>query len=466
VSLRKIAHVAKELFVDVESASALLVLIAVMVVIAFIAAAEVALASTTRSRVRQLVEVGVERAKTLESVLTDPAQFLSTLMLLKSAAYVTSGAAALWLSMQQGWSLSERFLLLAGIGFIFVLVQIGSRAATLRHAEQVALTLSGLVRFFSILLSPFSFVLRWVGAQVRGDTQEATAESIFLSEDGLRFLINVGAGEGVIEEEEKQMIASIFELGETIVREIMVPRLDVVALNIETSITESLDLIIKKGHSRIPVYEDNIDHIVGFLYAKDLLRCFREGQSNAPIRQLLRKAYFVPESKKLDELFHDMQLRRVHAAIVVDEYGGTAGLVTIEDLLEEIVGEIQDEYDSEKPIFQQIAPTGFIFNARIEIDEVSDRIGVDLSLDNDVDTLGGFIYNQLGRVPEQGDMVEYADRRFTVLSVTARRIGQIRVEWSAPAEESETGNVLSMNGSWKPVEEAKEQSNPFFRYMT
>lgn len=464
--LRKIAQVVKELFVDVESASALLVLIAVMVVIAFIAAAEVALASTTRSRVRQLVDMSVERAKALESVLSDPAQFLSTLMLLKSAAYVTSGVAALWLSIEQGWSLSERFLFMAGIGFILVLVQIASRAATLRRAEQVALALSEVVRFFSILLSPFSFALRWVGAQVRGNTQEATAESIFLSEDGLRFLINVGEGEGAIEEEEKQMIASIFELGETIVREIMVPRLDVVALDIETSITESLDLIIKKGHSRIPVYEDNIDHIVGFLYAKDLLRCFREGQSNAPIRQLLRKAYFVPESKKLDELFHDMQLRRVHAAIVVDEYGGTAGLVTIEDLLEEIVGEIQDEYDSEKPIFQQIAPTSYIFNARIEIDEVSDRIGVDLSLDTHVDTLGGFIYNQLGRVPEQGDMVEYADRRFTVLSVTARRIGQIRVEWSAPSIESETDNVLSMNGTWRSVEEAKEQSNPFLRYMT
>jgi CBS domain containing-hemolysin-like protein len=386
-------------------------------------------------------------------------------MLLKSAAYVTSGAAALWLAMQQGWSLSERLLLLLAVGFLLVIVQIASRAATLRRPDRVALALALLVRFFSVVLSPFSFVLRWIGAQVRGETKEITAESIFLSEDGLRFLINVGEGEGVIEEEEKQMIASIFELGETIVREIMVPRPDVVAIEIETSITEALDLIIKKGHSRIPVYEDNIDHIVGFLYAKDLLRCFREGQNNVPIRQMLRKAYFVPESKKLDELFHDMQLRRVHAAIVVDEYGGNAGLVTIEDLLEEIVGEIQDEYDTEKPIYQQVAPTSYIFNARIEIDEVSDLIGVDLSQDNDVDTLGGFIYNQLSRVPEQGDTIEYANRRFTVLSVIGRRIGQIRVEWDAPLEEVEDERVLSLNGSWRSVEEAKGQSNPFLRYM-
>lgn len=454
------------MFVEVESASALLLLIATMVVIALVAAAEVALASTSRSRVRQLIEMGVERAKALDTLLSDPAQFLSTLMILKSAAYVTSGAAALWLALRQGWPLGERLLLLAAIGFLLVIVQIATRAATLRQPERIALALGLFVQISSILLLPFSFILRWIGAQVRGDTKEVSAESIFLSEDGLRFLINVGEGEGVIEEEEKQMIASIFEMGETIVREIMVPRLDVVAIEIETSITEALDLIIKKGHSRIPVYEDNIDHIVGFLYAKDLLRCFREGQNNAPIRQQLRKAYFVPESKRLDELFHDMQLRRVHAAIVVDEYGGTAGLVTIEDLLEEIVGEIQDEYDSEKPIYQQISPTSYIFNARIEIDEVSDLIGVDLSEGNDVDTLGGFIYNQLGRVPEQGDTVEYADRRFTVLSVVARRIGQIRVDWNAPLEESENERVLSLNGSVKSVEEVKGQSNPFLRYMT
>ncbi|MEZ4637542.1 MAG: hemolysin family protein [Caldilineaceae bacterium] len=184
-------------------------------------------------------------------------------------------------------------------------------------------------------------------------------------------------------------------------REIMVPRLDVVALDVDAPINDALDMIIKKGHSRIPVYEESIDHIIGFLYAKDLLRCFREGQVNPPLRQLMRKAYFVPESKKLDELFHDMQMRRVHAAIVVDEYGGTAGLVTIEDLLEEIVGEIQDEYDSEKPIYQQLAPTAYAFNARIDLETVSDLVGVDLTEENDVDTLGGFIYNQLGRAPEQ-----------------------------------------------------------------
>jgi putative hemolysin len=448
--------------VEVESISALAVLIAAMGIIAFVAAAEVSLASTTRSRVRQMIDAGVERAKVLDTLLNDPARFLATLMLLKSAAYITGGASSFWLIVYYQWPWAEGIALLAIVGFGLVVVQIASRALTLRHTDRVALAAGSAVQVLSWILFPLSWPLKWMGTQVRGETKDLTAQSIFLSEDGLRYLINVGEGEGVIEEEEKQMIASIFQLGETIVREIMVPRLDVVALDVDTPISDALDLIIKKGHSRIPVYEESIDHIIGFLYAKDLLRCFREGQVNPPLRQLLRKASFVPESKKLDELFHDMQIRRVHAAIVVDEYGGTAGLVTIEDLLEEIVGEIQDEYDSEKPNYQQLAPTTYLFNARIDLETVSELVAVDLTEENDVDTLGGFIYNQLGRVPEQGETVEYAGRHFTVLSVDARRIGQVRVEWHEPVVETEDEAVVAV----KMLHESKNGANPFQRSMT
>ncbi|MBI1297452.1 DUF21 domain-containing protein [bacterium] len=447
---------------DVESISALTVLIAAMGMIAFVAAAEVSLASTTRSRVRQMIDAGVERAKVLDTLLNDPARFLSTLMLLKSAAYITGGASSLWLILHLQWPWAEGIGLLAIVGFGLVVVQIASRSFTLRYTDRIALAAGSAVQVWSWILFPLSLPLKWMGTQVRGETKEVTAHSIFLSEDGLRYLINVGEGEGVIEEEEKQMIASIFQLGETIVREIMVPRLDVVALDVDTPINDALDLIIKKGHSRIPVYEESIDHIIGFLYAKDLLRCFREGQVNPPLRQLLRKASFVPESKKLDELFHDMQIRRVHAAIVVDEYGGTAGLVTIEDLLEEIVGEIQDEYDSEKPNYQQLAATAYLFNARIDLETVSELVQVDLTEENDVDTLGGFIYNQLGRVPEQGETVEYAGRQFTVLSVDARRIGQVRVEWQEPVVETEDEVAVDV----KTFQESKNGTNPFQRSMT
>ena len=453
---------------DVESASAAFVLIAVTLLIAFVAAAEVALASTARSRVSQWIELSIDRAQILDSLLTDPARFLSTLMLLKNAAYVAGGAAVMWLSFLLAWTWPRRLLVLLAVWFVLVFVQIGSRALAVRDPERIALLFGPMVQALSSLLSPLSFILRWFGTQARGANKEIVAESIFLSEDGLRFLINAGEGEGVIEEDEKQMIESIFELGETAVREIMVPRLDIVSVEASVSIVEALDLIIKKGHSRIPVYEESIDHIIGFLYAKDLLRCFRDQQANVPIRQLLRKAYFVPQSKKLDELFHDMQVRQVHVAVVVDEYGGTAGLVTIEDLLEEIVGEIQDEYDAEAPIFQQLGPTAYLFNARIDLDEVSELIGVDLTQENDgIDTLGGFIYSQLGRVPEQGESLEYEGRRFTVLSVDSRRIEQVRVEWHPVAEEIAEGMQPSDLGETQvAVEEQKGQSNPFLRYIT
>jgi putative hemolysin len=452
--------------VDVESTWAALLLIVVTLLVAFVAAAEIALAVTTRSRIRQLLESNVNRAKVLDLLLNDPARFLSTLMLLRNASYLVGGAAAIWWSSHQPWSLSQRVIFLGVVLFVMVVVQTVSRSATLRQPEQVALLCGPVVQFFVLLLMPFSLGLLWANRQIFGQAENVPAESIFLNEDGLRFLVNVGESESAIEEEEKQMIASIFELGDTLVREIMVPRLDVAAVEVETPLAEALDLIIAKGHSRIPVYEGSIDQVVGFLYAKDLLRSYRDQQTNLPLRQILRKAYFVPQSKKVDELFHDMQLRRIHAAVVVDEYGGTAGMVTIEDLLEEIVGEIQDEYDAEEPIYQQLGPTTYLFNGRIDLDEVSTLIGLDLTQENgNVDTLGGFIYNQLGRVPVQGESLEYQERFFTVISIESRRIEQVRVEWDPSLTQPDETQVRT-NGVVPSVELRRDNDHPFLRYLT
>lgn len=448
---------------DVEPASASLMLFAAALLVALVAASEVALSATPRSQIRELSEKGVERAKRLDTMFNHPAQFLSAFMFMKSASYLFAGAAVFWLAATQNWTGLWSLLALVLVWFGIVLIQVVFRALALRNPLHVALLVAPTIQFFSSLFLPLSFPLHWIGVQASGETPAKPFENIFLSEDGLRFLLDVGESEGQIEEEEKQMIASIFELGERAVREIMVPRLDVVAVEASTPIAEALDLIIQKGHSRIPVYDENIDHITGFLYAKDLLRCFRDKQTDMTIQQILRKAYFVPQSKKLDELFHDMQLRRVHVAIVVDEYGGTAGLVTIEDLLEEIVGEIQDEYDAEEPVFQQLDPTSFLFNARIDLDKVSSLIELDLTQENEnVDTLGGFVYSQLGRVPEQGNTLEYQGRRFTVISIDSRRIEQVRVDWVQPVE----GTSTFVNGASRPVEKQETQDGHFLRYTS
>ena len=396
-----------------------------LVLVALAASAEAALASVSRSRVRTLKEAGVNQAAVVDSLLKDAPKFLLSLMLVKSSGWVMAGAATFSLVLGLPQVDMNALTGLVAVWLLLAITQILGRALVMRDAEKAALYLASVVQLFSAILLPISYGLRKLGAAVRGP--EASEESIFLSEDGLRFLINMGDGENIIEDEEKQMIASIFEMGETVVREIMSPRIDIIALAVDTPLAEALDVIIKAGHSRIPVFEDNADRIVGFLYAKDLLKCYRDNQSDVLIRSILRPAYFVPESKKVDELFHEMQTRRVHIAVVVDEYGGTAGLVTIEDLLEEIVGEIQDEYDKEPVPYQKIARDTYVFNARLDVDSVADLLGVDLPY-TDVDTLGGFIFAELGHVPETGETVTYAGWRFTVLSVESRRIRQVRAE--------------------------------------
>jgi CBS domain containing-hemolysin-like protein len=226
------------------------------------------------------------------------------------------------------------------------------------------------------------------------------------------------------------MIYSIFEFGDTLVREVMVPRIDVVAVEVNSRLSDALAVIIQAGHSRIPVYEETIDNIVGMLYAKDLLRYWcQPGEDNPDalkLRDILRDVFYVPETKKVDELLQELQQRKVHIAVVVDEYGGTAGLVTIEDILEEIVGEIQDEYDTdEEASVEVITPDEVIFNGRVAVDDVNQTLNVELPTDSG-DTLGGLIYSSLGRVPVAGDKARIRDVELSVLAVAGRRIKKVK----------------------------------------
>ena len=289
--------------------------------------------------------------------------------------------------------------------------------------EQTAVGLAPVVRFLALILTPVTALLRRVGggAVPRG----VSPESIFLSEDGLRFLLQASDEEALIEDEEKEMIQSIFEFSDKLVREVMVPRIDMAGVDIDAPMLQGLDIILRAGHSRIPVYRDSIDNVQGVLYAKDLLKYLRDGRTDTPLAKVMRPAYFIPESKKVDELLQELQQRRVHIAVVVDEYGGTAGLVTIEDLLEEIVGEIQDEYDAEEPTYKAVNTNEYLFDARVAIDEVNKLLGVALPTEGG-DTLGGFIYSRLGKVPALGDRVDFENVVIEVLSVSGRRIKQVR----------------------------------------
>jgi putative hemolysin len=405
-----------------------LALVSALILMALAAAAEVSLGAISRANIRRLLDEGISRAQALQTLLEDPPRFILALMVVEMLALVLATSAAGWLVIAAGWGwLPGGSLALLGVGLAALATQVVARGLAMRSTEKTALRLSAFVRSAALLLTPITAPLMALGGLFLGRMEEdASPDNVLLSEEGLRYLINSVEEPGLIEEDEKKMIASIFELGETVAREVMVPRIDVVAVDERATLRQALDVIIQAGHSRIPVYRGSIDNVQGVLYAKDLLLPFRDGRNDAPVTELMRAAYFVPESKRVDDLLQELQQRRVHMAIIVDEYGGTAGVVTIEDLLEEIVGDIQDEYDSETPMAQQIGEREYVFDAQIRLDDVNDILAAALPAE-ETDTLGGFIYSQLGAMPAVGSRVNFEQLTLEVLTVQGRRILQVRV---------------------------------------
>ena len=248
-----------------------------------------------------------------------------------------------------------------------------------------------------------------------------------VTEEEIQELMDAGEEEGIINEEENAMIRSIFALGDTVVREVMVPRTDMACIRIDAPVREALDTIIECGHSRIPVYEGTMDNIVGLLYAKDLLKHWGKDESGIHLRSIMRPPMYIPESKNLEEMLQEFRKRRIHLAIVVDEYGGTSGLLTIEDLLEEIVGDIQDEYDTEEERLIEEDDGSVLLDARLPIEELEEHFGIRIERDK-FDTVGGLAFHLTGHIPESGEVVTFENLRITVLEADERRVIRLRVE--------------------------------------
>ena len=270
-----------------------------------------------------------------------------------------------------------------------------------------------------LLTGTTRWVTRLLGADVSSEAQ-ITAEE-------LRLIVERGGEQGILEAEEEQMINAVIELGDRRVHEVMVPRIAIVSLPASATIDEAIDLFVEEGHSRVPVYETSNDEIVGILYAKDLLPFLKTDSASQPaLRSLLRTPVLVPESMSIDDLLHEFQRRKVHIAIVLDEYGGTAGLVTIEDLLEEIVGEIQDEYDEEEPLVERIDEDRARVDGRASVEDLMELwdIRTPLEDDSEYDTVGGLVYHRIGGVPSPGDEIQVDGLRLTVETTDGRRVGQ------------------------------------------
>jgi len=340
--------------------------------------------------------------------------------------YRFSAAAILFvLFFPTTWSWSNSLILVGLLlvtALVLYLVEEGIESLVARNPETWAVRLAWFTRFLLWVLSPVAGIAQVIkhGRHPGKETQST------VTQDELISMLEAGQQEGVLEQDEREMINSIFRLDDTLTREIMVPRIDITALDVNVTFFEAVDNLLSSGHSRIPVFEESIDNIIGLIYAKDLLRAWRENSQTASLRPFLRKVYFVPEAKKVDELLEEMQARQVHMGIVVDEYGGVAGLVTLEDIVEEIVGEIRDEYDEGEELpYQAVADGEFIFLGRVDLDDFNNVMQTDLPR-QDAETLSGFIYSQLGRVPENGEQVHVDDMELTVEQVSGRRIRKVR----------------------------------------
>ncbi len=323
--------------------------------------------------------------------------------------------------------LEDAFLPLAGfaalIAFLLLGVEHLLEGPVLRRHELWAVRLTPLAEILVTVLTPFTLLL----APLLG-MQSVDRSFGAVTEDELRSWVESEEATGGLEAEERQMIASIFEFSDTLAREIMIPRVNVLALEVTTPIEEAIERVLTSGHSRLPVYEETIDNVVGILHAKDLLRALHQPGQSASITDYMRSPMFVPEGNKVDDLLRQMQARGNHMAIVVDEYGGMAGVVTLEDIVEEIVGDIRDEYDqSEERAFVQKSDDEFVFLGRIDIDDFNELTGLRLTREQ-ADTLGGYLYARIGRIPGGGEQIRVDDWLLTVAEVTGRQIRRVRAQ--------------------------------------
>jgi CBS domain containing-hemolysin-like protein len=439
---------------------AILFLIILTFLEGFFVAAEIALVSIRRSRVEQLVDEGRPGARRVRRLLDDPGRFLAVSQLgLTVIGFLASAFAAVSLAdglaellteagMSRGTANGVALVSVTVVLALFTIVfaELVPKTLALANNERFALVLSGPIDVIGRLLGPVVALLtgitRWVtrlfGAEVNSEAQ-ITAEE-------LRLIVERGGEQGVLEAEEEQMINAVIELGERRLHEVMVPRIAIAGLPVSASFDEAIDKVIEEGHSRVPVWESSVDDVVGILYAKDLLPFLKSSVAGRPgLRTLLRTPVFVPESMSIDDLLHEFQRRKVHIAIVLDEYGGTAGLVTIEDLLEEIVGEIQDEYDVEEPLVEQLGDDRARVDGRASIDDLLDLWDLKFQLEDEdeYDTVGGLVYHRIGGVPSPGDEVHVDGLRLTVESTDGRRVGKVLVVRERPGDDEEADEDLS-----------------------
>lgn len=420
-----------------------------VIVLVFLAACFAASEGTllALSRLNFLDKNGSDDVKSIERLVNDRNHYLTTILVGNTIILLAADSLATWLAIQYG--LWKPVLVATVIMTVVILVfsEIVPKMVVVQDAAHWARRLAPFLHFMSRLLRPLTWTLvsltHWLIKLFGGDPN---APGPYVTEEDIRALVNVGETHGALEEEEKEMIHSIFELGDTVVREVMTPRTDMICADVAGPVSKGVELVIKEGYSKIPVYEENIDHIVGVVHDRELLIAVSRGEEDTLLRALMRPVKAIPENKKVDELMREMQAEKVSVAIVVDEYGGTAGLVTMEDLLEEIVGEIMDEYDAEEmdatPEIKELPGGDVIVDARMNIDDVNERLGLNLPTE-DFESIGGYTFGLFGRVPMPGEHVSIDGGLTLVVEKTSgRRLLSVRIK-------KPSGHETATNNGWE-----------------
>ncbi len=412
-----------------------IILAVLLLLSAFFSGSETALFAVNRLRMRRMAEEGRRRPALILRLLEQPGRVLTALLVGNNIANVAASVlATAMLVAIVGPQRGPLYTIVIMTILIVIIGEITPKTFAAKYADRLAILVSRPVHYLTLALTPVIWVLsRVADLLVRPLGGRVNLASPLVTEEEIRLLVKMGEEVGVIQEDQREMIHSIFEFGDTVAREVMIPRIDIVCIEDNSALDEILRVILEEGHSRLPVYHESIDRIVGVIYVKDLLTHLKAGHSTLQAKEVMRPAYFIPETKRLDDLFREMRRKKTPMAIVVDEYGGTAGLVTIEDLLEEIVGPILDEYDVEEKLVEVINDQVAVVDGRLSIQEVNELLRIDLPVD-EVDTIGGYVYALLGRAPTQGESVAAGGVEMQVERLDGQRIARVKITKRVPSQ--------------------------------
>lgn len=404
----------------------LLILAVLIILSGFFSGSETAVLAVSRLKVRNLIEKGNRRAVRLNRLLDRQNKVLASVLVGNNAVNIAASALATSLAISYWGSDSVGAVTLIMTVTILIFGEVFPKTLASARSEWVSLRIVPVLELLMLVLSPVvrvltgitNVLLRVFGGDAHG--------SRLITEEEIRTLVTVGQEEGVLEAEEREMIHSIFEFTDTLVREVMVPRTDMTVIASDINYGQLVDVILKTQFSRLPVIRNSIDDIIGILYVKDLFALGDEEKRDFDVTRYMREPYFIPDSKNVRDLFNEFLQQHLHIAIVVDEYGGTAGLVTLEDLIEEITGEILDEYDVEENLIEEIGPGSYSVDAAMEVEDVNAALGLDLPY-LDYRTIGGLVLDRLGHIPQEGERFNFAEVSIQVEKVTGKRLRRVRI---------------------------------------